>query len=167
MPFSLSLPDDPVFNPIDCLEDLLSAQSWIFQRIDDDALLTEIGARWQRYSVQFLWRQDHDLLVFACNYGFSVPEAQRSSLFSLMARINDCLMAGCFTYAPGENLLSYRNSLLVRGQDAVNQEQLQDLIEIGVNECERYYLAFDLLLNQHQSPEMAYEAAMFETVGEA
>lgn len=167
MPLSVSLLDEITFNPIDCLEDLLSAQAWTFQRVDEDALLTEIAARWQRYPVQFLWRQDCDMLVFACNYSFQVGVRQRSALFRLLVRINDGLMAGCFNYAARENMLSYRNSLLVRGQEAVNREQLQDLIEIGVNECERYYLAFDLLLNQQQTPEQAYEAAVFETVGEA
>ncbi len=167
MPFAVSPLDEAVFNPIDCLEDFLVAQAWAFQRVDEDALLTEISARWHRYPVQFLWRQDCDLLVVACNYGFRINPRQRAALFRLLVRINDRLMAGCFNYAAKENMLSYRNSLLVRGQEAMNQEQLQDLIEIGINECERYYIAFDMLLNRQQTPEDAYAAAVFETVGEA
>jgi hypothetical protein len=162
-----ALLDEAICNPIDDLEAVLSAQSWGFERIDDDALLTEINARWQRYPVQFLWRQDCETLVFACNYSFQINARQRAALFRLLVRINDGLMSGCFNYAAKENMVSYRNSLLVSGQESVNREQLQDLIEIGIDECERYFLAFDLLLNRQQTPEQAYQAAVFETVGEA
>ena len=46
-------------------------------------------------------------------------------------------------------------------------EQLEDLVDIAISECERFYPAFNFLLWGGKTPDEALEAAMLETVGEA
>jgi hypothetical protein len=163
----VAVTDDIASNPIDCLEDLISLQSWPFERLAEDALVSEIRARWHTYSVQFLWRSDVDTLVYACNYSLEVQETQRPDLFRLLICINDGLMSGCFNYSALENILSYRNSLRISADMSPGSRHLRDFIGDGIEECERYFLAFDMLLNRQQNPEQAYQAAVFETMGEA
>ena len=57
--------------------------------------------------------------------------------------------------------------LLLRGQDRVAKEQVEDMIEVAIGECDRFYPAFQLVLLADQSPAEALQAAMVETVGEA
>ncbi len=61
----------------------------------------------------------------------------------------------------------FRHTVLLRGAGGVAAEQLEDLVDIAVAECERFYPAFQLLLWGGKSPEEAVAAAMLETVGEA
>jgi hypothetical protein len=49
----------------------------------------------------------------------------------------------------------------------VTVEQLEDLMEAALCECERYYPAFQFVIWGGKKPEEAMQAAMLETVGEA
>jgi hypothetical protein len=49
----------------------------------------------------------------------------------------------------------------------VSVEQIEDLVEIGMLECERFYPAFHYVVWGGKTPAEAVDAAMIETVGEA
>ncbi|MBX6322880.1 MAG: hypothetical protein IRY94_13705, partial [Rhodospirillaceae bacterium] len=57
--------------------------------------------------------------------------------------------------------------VLLRGSGGATVEQLEDLVDIALNECERFYPAFQFVLWGGRSPEEAVQAAILETVGEA
>ena len=46
-------------------------------------------------------------------------------------------------------------------------EQLEDLVDISLNECERFYPAFQFVVWGGKKPAEAIEAAILETCGEA
>jgi hypothetical protein len=46
-------------------------------------------------------------------------------------------------------------------------EPLEDLVDIALNECERFFPAFQFVLWGGKSPREALDAAMLEPVGEA
>ena len=62
---------------------------------------------------------------------------------------------------------AFRHGLLLRGQDRVAREQVEDMMEVAIGECDRFYPAFQLVLLAEHDPEQALKAAMIETVGEA
>ena len=49
----------------------------------------------------------------------------------------------------------------------MNGELLEDLVDIAVTECERFYPAFQFVIWGGKSPVEAMTAAMLETEGEA
>jgi hypothetical protein len=57
--------------------------------------------------------------------------------------------------------------VLLDDRDAVLVEQLEDLVDVALNECERYYPAFQFVVWSGEGAREAMEAAMFETAGEA
>jgi hypothetical protein len=61
----------------------------------------------------------------------------------------------------------FRHTILLRGTGGVAVEQLEDLMEAALCECERYYPAFQFVIWGGKRPEEAMQAAMLETVGEA
>jgi hypothetical protein len=46
-------------------------------------------------------------------------------------------------------------------------EQIEDLVDISVSECERFYPAFQLVIWGGKSAEEAIAAAMIDPIGEA
>ena len=50
---------------------------------------------------------------------------------------------------------------------AGSAEQVEDLVDIALSECERFYPAFQLVLWGGKSPLEAIAAAMIDPVGEA
>ena len=45
--------------------------------------------------------------------------------------------------------------------------QLEDLVDIAIYECEKYYPAFQLVLFEDSSPLEALKVSAFETIGRA
>ncbi len=61
----------------------------------------------------------------------------------------------------------FRQTILLRGIRCASVEQIEDLVEIALNECERFYPAFQFVLWGGKEPQEAILAAMLETEGEA
>jgi hypothetical protein len=61
----------------------------------------------------------------------------------------------------------FRHTTLLRGAQAASQEQLEDLVDIALTECERFYPAFQFILWGGKSASEAVSAAILDTVGEA
>ena len=61
----------------------------------------------------------------------------------------------------------FRHALLLRGTPGASSESLEDLVDIAITECERFFPAFQFVLWGGKSPRDALDAAMLECVGEA
>jgi hypothetical protein len=57
--------------------------------------------------------------------------------------------------------------VLLRGQRGATVEQLEDLLDVAIQECERHYPAFQFVIWGGRTPEEAMQAAMLEPMGEA
>jgi len=57
--------------------------------------------------------------------------------------------------------------MLARGRNTVSIEQLEDLVDIALMECERFYPALQFVVWAGRTPKDAMASAMMETAGEA
>jgi hypothetical protein len=74
---------------------------------------------------------------------------------------------GCFGMWDDEGLPMFRHALPLRGAGAPSIEQLEDLLDTGICECERFYPAFQYVIWGGKSATDAVKLAMIETAGEA
>ena len=61
----------------------------------------------------------------------------------------------------------FRHALLLRGVAGVSAEQVEDLVELALVECERFYPAFQLVIWGGKTADEAMTAAILDPVGEA
>ena len=61
----------------------------------------------------------------------------------------------------------FRHAMPLRGTKGPSQEQLEDLVDTAIAECERFYPAFQYVIWGGRTPEDAVLAAMVDTRGEA
>jgi len=61
----------------------------------------------------------------------------------------------------------FRHTVPLRGLRGASVEQLEDLVDSAVTECERFFPAFQFVIWGGKSAAEAMAAALFETVGEA
>ena len=61
----------------------------------------------------------------------------------------------------------FRHALPLRGGHGASLEQLEDLLDAAVSECERFYPAFQSVIWGGMNAESALAAAMFDVAGEA
>src|SRR5262249_5925049 len=154
-------------NPLDVLEELVDANEWRFDRNSAEEMVVELTGRWCEYRLFFIWQEDLSAICFSCLLDLRVPPHRRSNFLELLGLVNEKLWLGHFDLCVGEPVRMFRHTILLRGLVGVSTEQLEDLVDIAITECERFYPAFQFLLWGGKTPGEAVEAAMLETVGEA
>jgi hypothetical protein len=165
---SLSLETSTVAaNPIDLVEEIVQANEWAHDRASDEEMVVEIAGRWCNYRLLFVWQREVSVLHFSCGFEMKVPKQRRAAVFELLATVNERLWLGHFDLAPRDQSPSFRQGVLLRGAIGACVEQLEDLFDIAVTECERFYPAFQLVVWGGKAAEEALAAAMIDPLGEA
>ncbi len=154
-------------NPLDIVEEIVTANEWPFERASDDELIVEIGGRWCDYRLYFVWQPDVGAMQFSCQFDMKVQAARRSAVNDLLAEVNARLWLGHFDVCTEENTPMFRQTMLMRGSRGASVEQLEDLVEIALSECERFYPAFQFVIWGGKSASEAVAAAILDTAGEA
>jgi hypothetical protein len=154
-------------NPIDMVEQIAAARDWVFDRRSEEEMAIEVPGHWADYRMFFSWLDDLCALHLACAFEMRVPGYRRTDINDLLARINEKLAIGHFDLWADEGLPVFRQSVLLRGADGATLEQLEDLVQIAITECERFYPAFQYVVWGGKTPAQAVEAAVLETAGEA
>ena len=154
-------------NPLDLIEQLVADHEWPFDRQGDEELTVGLGGKFCEFQLWFSWREEVGALHFSCAFDMKVPETRRRDMHSLIVALNEKLAIGHFDLWRDEGVVLFRYALLLRGSGGATSEQIEDLVEIALSECERFYPAFQFLIWGGKTPEEAVAAAMLETVGEA
>jgi hypothetical protein len=159
--------DEAIANPIDLMEQIASSQDWLYDRSSERELALEVRGNWCDYRMFVTWYHDARALLFACSYEMKVPAAKRAEVATLLSIINEKMLIGHFDLWTDDGTPVFRHAVLLRGMPGASVEQLEDLLDIALTECERYYPAFQFVVWGGKSPAEAVKAAMLETAGEA
>ena len=154
-------------NPIDLVEEIVQANEWAHDRASDEEMVVEIGGRWCDYRLLFVWQREVSALHFSCGFEMKVPKPRRGAVFELLAVVNERLWLGHFDLSPRDASPFFRQGVLLRGATGACVEQIEDLVDIAVTECERFYPAFQLVVWGGKAAEEALAAAMIDPLGEA
>jgi hypothetical protein len=158
---------DQTANPLDIVEQVISSNDWIFDRRSDCEIAAEVPGRWCDYGLYFSWSHDIAVMHFSCAFDLKAPEKRRGALYELLARANEKLWIGHFGMDPDDGMPVFRHSVLLRGVTSASAESVEDMVDIAVTECERFFPAFQFVLWGGRTPDDALAAAMLECIGEA
>ncbi|GEO80317.1 type III secretion system chaperone family protein [Pararhodospirillum oryzae] len=153
-------------NPIDLIETIAACKDWTFERRGDQEMAAEVPGHWCDYGLFFAWSEDLDALHFSCAFDMRTPKARRSEILELLALLNERLWLGHFALWTETGIPMFRHTVLLTGQD-LNRATVEELVEIAIGECERFYPAFQFAIWGGKSAQEAIDAALLETVGEA
>ena len=154
-------------NPIDLVEEIVQANEWPHDRASDEEMVIEISGRWCDYRLLFVWQREMSALHYSCGFEMKVPRGRRGPIYELLAAVNERLWLGHFDLADGDDSPSFRQGVLLRGVFGASVEQIEDLVDISISECERFFPAFQLVVWGGKSAKEAIAAAMIDPVGEA
>jgi hypothetical protein len=154
-------------NPLDVLEQIATNNEWLFDRRSDAEMAAEAPGKWCDYGLYFAWSAEISAMHFTCTFDLKVPTPRRSALYELLALANEKLWIGHFGMDSDDGMPLFRHSVLLRGAPGASSESLEDMVDIAITECERFYPAFQFVLWGGKTPAEALEAAMLECAGEA
>jgi len=164
---AISHETESVSNPLDLVEQVIAANDWAFDRRSDCEMAAEAPGKWSDYGLYFCWSHEISVMHFSCAFDLKVPERRRAALYELLAKANEKLWIGHFGMDQDDGMPIYRHSVLLRGAPSASAESIEDMVDIAVTECERFFPAFQFVLLGGKTPEEALAAAMLECVGEA
>ncbi len=167
MSFISACEPNRISNPLDLLEEIVVANEWMFERAGEDELIVELAGRWCHYRLFFVWQHEIGALQFSCQFDMRVPDAKRGDVNDLLSLLNNRMWLGHFGVEAQNCSPIFRYTVLSRADRPPSLESLEDLVEIALTECERFYPAFQFVIWGGKRPSEAMAAAMIDTVGQA
>ncbi|MBB4286896.1 YbjN domain-containing protein [Roseospira goensis] len=158
--------DNTSANPLDLIEQFLSVKEWVFDRRGEDEMVVEVPSQWCTLGLFLAWSEELSALHLSCAFDMRVPEGRRAAVYELLAHLNERLWLGHFALWTDEGSPMFRHTVLLADR-RLAAEEVRDLMEIAVSECDRFYPAFQFVIWGGKGPTEAIAAAMLDTVGEA
>ena len=155
------------YNPLDVAEALFEARDWLFDRPVEEELVAEITGGWCNYRVWCSWQPALGVMTFSCAFDTKVPQQSMDKLYPLLASVNEKMWLGHFDVCSEEHTITFRHALLLRGGNGATTEQVEDLIDVAICECDRFFPVFQTVIWGGKDFEHALEIALMDTVGEA
>jgi hypothetical protein len=156
--------------PIDMLEHYFREHNWDCERDSEDEIMATVKGSWSDYELRGLWRSDDQVLQFIAMTGISAAATlDRGALHELIGLINEQLWIGHFELWSSDGAILFRHAVLLDCEEeaALSMPQAHALVDAAIEECERYYPAFQFVLWGGKTPREALASALTETEGEA
>lgn len=153
--------------PVDMLASLFEARGWPCEFVAEDEISGEIKGSWANYTIRGIWRREDHVLQLLCLPDIRVPEDKRSLVYELLALVNEQLWVGHFDVWSNGSVLLYRHGLLLGDEGLLSLAQAQVAVEAAIEECDRFYPAFQFILWGDKTPVEALAASLVDAAGEA
>jgi hypothetical protein len=162
-------PDDADLNmdPLDVVENVLSAENLPFDRTEDGDLAFALTGDWKDYELWFAWRPEGDCLQLCCSLDLRANKVKRGQAHELLSLVNQRVWMGHFEVWPEDGEIVFRHSMALPHGERPTLAQAASMIDAAVEASDRFYPAFDFLIRGAKNPSDAMAACMFETVGRA
>ena len=154
-------------NPMDVVEDVIYSKKWSFSRSHDYELVAEIASKFCQYRLYFTWSEKIKAISFTITFDLKFPHFKLKEAHELLALINENLWIGHFDITSRNGIPAYRYTLMSCEESEKLFKQLEDLVDIAIYECEKYYPAFQLVLFEDYLPKDALDLCSIEILGRA
>lgn len=153
--------------PVDMLAALFEARGWPCQTVSEDEISGEIQGSWAKYQLRCIWRGDDNVLQVLCLPDIRIADEKRAAAYELVAMVNEQMWLGHFDIWSNGSVLLYRHGAMLGDDGLLSLDQAQALVETAVEECDRFYPAFQFVLWGDKNPRDALDSALVDAAGEA
>lgn len=153
--------------PVDMLAALFEARGWAYESVSEDEICGEIQGSWAKYQLRAIWREEDSVLQLLCLPDVRVADNKRAVATELMALVNEQMWLGHFDIWSNGGVLLYRHGTILGDDGLLSLSQAQALVETAIDECDRFYPAFQFVLWGDKSPRAALDSALVDAAGEA
>jgi len=153
--------------PVDMLAALFEARGWPCRSLSEEEILGEIQGSWGKYQLRGIWRHEDRVLQLLSLPDIRVPREKMRDAYELLALVNEQLWLGHFDIWSQGDMLVYRNGVMLGADGLLGLDQAQALVETAIDECDRFYPAFQFVLWSDKAPRDALASALIDAAGEA
>ena len=154
-------------NPIDVVEEIIYQKKWSFSRADEYELVADISSKWCQYRLYFTWSENIKAISFTITFDLKFPQNKIIKAYELIGLINEKLWLGHFDITSKNGIPAFRHTILSNAESDFLHEKLENLVDIAIYECEKYYPSFQQVLFDELEPSKSLLFANFEVLGSA
>lgn len=165
--FWLEADDASLANPLDLAEKVLTERDWVYDRPEHQELYADCAGAWCNYRITLTCHEAFGALSFSCAMDTRIPPRALPKLYPLLAKINQKLWLGHFDLSEDGSFVEFRYAMMLSGVGGVSLQQVEDMLDIAISECERFYPAFQSLIWGDKSADDVLAMVLLETQGEA
>ncbi len=154
-------------NPIDIVEEVIYEKNWSFSRADEYELVADISSKWCQYRLYFTWSENIKAISFTITFDLKFPQNKIGKAYELIGLINEKLWLGHFDITSKNGIPAFRHTILSNAESDFLHEKLENLVDIAIYECEKYYPSFQQVLFDELEPSKSLLFANFEVLGSA
>ena len=154
-------------NPIDIVEEVIYQKNWSFSRADDYELVADIASKWCQYRLYFTWSENIRAISFTITFDLKYPQSKLIKAYELIGLINEKLWLGHFDITSKNGIPAFRHTILSSSETEILHKKFEDLVDIAIYECEKFYPSFQQVLFEDTDPKEAIKFSNFEVIGRA
>ncbi|MEO9463573.1 MAG: YbjN domain-containing protein [Marinomonas sp.] len=153
--------------PVEMLAALFEARGWPCEVTPQGEVTSEVQGSWSKYQLRGIWRPEDKVLQLMCFPDIHLSEPKRAATYELLSLINEQIWLGHFDIWSSGDVLLYRHGAMIGGEGTLSLDQAQAVVETAIDECDRFYPAFQFVLWGDKDPRDALTSAMVDAAGEA
>ena len=159
--------DTALAHPIDLVTRFVARHDWLLRQRAHNAVLAEIPGKWSDYQLSVTWQDNEETMQVSCRIDVQAADEQLGELALLAALLNQDLYIGHLALDLHNCELELRHTLALRGAGGATPEQIEDVVDIMLGECEQAYPAIHQVAAGQMAAAEAATAVMMMTEGEA
>ena len=154
-------------NPIDIVEEVIYEKKWSFSRADEYELVADISSKWCQYRLYFTWSENIRAISCTITFDLKFPQNKIIKAYELIGLINEKLWLGHFDITSKNGIPAFRHTILSNADSDFLHKKLENLVDIAIYECEKYYPSFQQVLFDEIEPSESLLFTNLEVLGSA
>ena len=154
-------------DPIELVTRFVVTHDWLLQSRGENAVLVEVPGKWCDYQLAVIWRDDEAAMQVSCRIDVQTAPLRYGEMALLATLLNKQTFIGHLGLDVTTGELEMRYTLALRGAAGATPEQIEDVVDIMLGECEHCYPAIYQVAHNDVLASDAANIAMCFTEGEA
>lgn len=153
-----------VNNIIDIAEQTFEKLDYNYSRIDENELAVSLSSN---YSLAVFLKPEYDILHFSNDLDLICPDDRLAVIEDSIVKANERIWLGHFDLISTDNRIVFSFSFPFAHSFLFDEESFETLIDLILEESDRFYHYFKMLLSDKQIPNFSISTLFQESVGEA
>ena len=154
-------------DPIELVTRFVVTHDWLLQSRGENEVLVEVPGKWCDYQLAVVWRHDEAAMEVSCRIDVQTDPMRYNEMAILTSLLNKQVFIGHLVLDVTTGDLEMLYTLALRGAGGPTPEQIEDVVDIMLGECEHCYPAIYQVAKHGVLATDAANIAMFTSGGEA
>ena len=154
-------------DPIELVARFVVQQDWFLKQTHADGVLVDVPGQWGQYQLRVDWKEDLQVLCVHIMLDMLFDGVPAMRLETLLSELNDHLFMGHFRLSSDKRGVQLYYVLPLRGAGGATPEQIEDVVDILLGQCEQAAPAFAQLVFAPDRPASSAGLIMVPVAGRA